>query len=184
MSTRARTHFGFSVILAVLVPVFVLAQDVTRDWDKSFDFNKVKTFAIKVGTSWNNQISEKRVTDEVASALSQKGWVRTENEQDADALVVLHGATDVKKTLNTFYDGWGGWGYGGYGGMTMGSGTTTVSEYKVGTLVTDIFDVKSKNLIFRGTASDEISGDPQKNEKKITKATEKLFKDFPPKPKK
>jgi hypothetical protein len=172
---RARTRFSFSVVLAVLFPAMLLAQDVTRDWDKAFDFSKLKTFAIKIGTSWNNQLSEKRVVDDVASALTAKGWVRTENEDQADATVVLHGATQVKHTLNTFYDGWGGWGYGG-----MSSGTTTVTDYKVGTLVVDIFETKSKNLVFRGTASDEISDNPDKNVKKITKATDKLFKDFPP----
>jgi len=181
---KLRNHLGIGIVLAALVPVALLAQDVNRDWDKAYDFSKIKTFAIKIGTGWNNQLSENRVLTDIATALTGKGWVRTANEDEANALVVLHGATDVKKTLNTFYDGWGGWGYGGYGGMTMGSGTTTVSEYKVGTLVVDIFDTPSKNLIFRGTASDEINDDPQKNVKKISKATEKLFKDFPPKPKK
>ena len=31
-------------------------------------------FAVKIGTSWNNQISEKRVTDEIAQTLTEKGW--------------------------------------------------------------------------------------------------------------
>jgi hypothetical protein len=64
--------------------------------------------------------------------------------------------------------------------MGMGSTTTTASEYVVGTLVADIFDAKSKNLVFRGTATDEISNKPEKNVKKLEKVTEKMFKDFPP----
>ena len=51
---------------------------------------------------------------------------------------------------------------------------------EVGTLVVDIFDAKSKSLIFRGTASDEISEKLEKNQKKLAKASEKMFKDFPP----
>jgi len=62
----------------------------------------------------------------------------------------------------------------------MGTATTTTSEYLVGTLVVDIFDAKSKQLMFRGTATDEISDKPEKNIKKIAKAADKLFKDFPP----
>ena len=62
----------------------------------------------------------------------------------------------------------------------MGSAQTTVQEYKVGTLVVDIFDAKSKALVFRGTASDELSDKPDKNTKKVEKATAKMFKDFPP----
>jgi hypothetical protein len=67
------------------------------------------------------------------------------------------------------------------GGMGMGgTSSTTVSEYTVGTLVVDIFNAKSKQLLFRGTASDEISDKAEKNEKKLAKASDKMFKDFPP----
>jgi hypothetical protein len=62
----------------------------------------------------------------------------------------------------------------------MGSATTTESEYVVGTLVVDIFNAKSKQLMFRGTAQDELSDKPEKNVKKLAKASDKLFKDFPP----
>ena len=44
----------------------------------------------------------------------------------------------------------------------------------------DIFDAKTKALVYRGTASDEISNKPEKNAKKLAKASDKLFKDFPP----
>jgi hypothetical protein len=77
--------------------------------------------------------------------------------------------------------GYGGYGYRGWGGMGgMGTATTTTSEYLVGTLVVDIFDAKTKGLMFRGTASDEISDKPEKNIKKVQKVADKMFKDFPP----
>jgi hypothetical protein len=158
------------------------AQDVKTDFDKSANFGAIKTFDVKIGTSWNNQISEKRVLDEFAESLSAKGWKRV--DANPDALVVLHGATEKQRTLNTFYSGMGGYGGYGYrgwgGGMGMGSATTTESEYLVGTLVVDIFDAKSKALMFRGTASDELSDKPEKNQKKLDKAANKMFKDFPP----
>ena len=156
------------------------AQDVKTDFDKDANFAAIKTFSVKIGTSWNNQISEKRVTDEIAETLTAKGWQRV--EANPDALVLLHGATEKQKSLNTFYSGgYGGYGYRGWGGMGgMGTATTTTSEYLVGTLVVDIFDAKSKALIFRGTASDEISDKPEKNVKKLDKASNKMFKDFPP----
>ena len=58
--------------------------------------------------------------------------------------------------------------------------TTTESEYTVGTLVVDIFNAKTKALVFRGTASDELSDKADKNAKKADKAANKMFKDFPP----
>ena len=157
------------------------AQDVKVDFDKAADFTKYKTFAIKLGTSWNNPLGEKRVLAEIQQGLTEKGWTATTDDAKADAIVVLHGATEKQKSLNTFYSG----GYGGYGwrggwGGGMGSSTTTVDEYTVGTLVVDIFDAKSKQLVYRGTATDELSNKPEKNAKKLAKASDKLFKDFPP----
>ena len=154
-----------------------LAQDVKTDYDKAANFGGVKTFALKIGTAWGNPIGEKRVTDEITQALTAKGWAVAE-EGKADAQVVLHGATQTKHSLNTFYSGMGGYGYRGFGGM--GTATTTDSEYVVGTLVVDIFDAKSKALLWRGTAQDELSDKPDKNVKKLAKASDKLFKDFPP----
>jgi hypothetical protein len=58
--------------------------------------------------------------------------------------------------------------------------TTTVNTVNVGSGVVDIFDAKTKKLVFRGTASDTLSDKPEKNEKKIEKSMEKMFKDFPP----
>ena len=164
-----------------LVGAGAFAQDIKVDYDKAADFTKYKTFAIKLGTSWNNPLSEKRVLAEIQQGLTEKGWTATTDDAKADAVVVLHGATEKQKSLNTFYSG----GYGGYGwrggwGGGMSSSTTTVDEYTVGTLVVDIFDAKTKALVYRGTASDEISNKPEKNAKKLAKASDKLFKDFPP----
>ena len=170
----------FAVAVALLfVSAGASAQDVKTDFDKDANFSAIKTFSVKIGTSWNNQISEKRVTDEIAETLSAKGWKQV--DANPDALVLLHGATEKQKSLNTFYSGgYGGYGYRGFGMGGMGTATTTTSEYLIGTLVVDIFDAKSKALVFRGTASDEISDKPEKNVKKLDKASNKMFKDFPP----
>jgi hypothetical protein len=150
------------------------AQDVKVDYDKAASFGAIKTFSLKIGTAWGNPLGEKRVTDEITGALIAKGWKQAPEAQ-ADAHVVLHGATETKHTLNTFYSGMGGYRWGG-----MGTASTTDSQYTVGTLVVDIFDAKGKNLIWRGIAQDEASNKPEKNIQKVAKASDKLFKDFPP----
>ena len=121
-------RFALAAALS-FVGATVFAQDVKTDFDKSADFSKYKTFAVKIGTSWNNQISEKRITDEIEQTLAEKGWTKT--DANPDALVLLHGATEKQQNLNTFYSGTGGYGayrYRGWGGMGgMGTATTTVS---------------------------------------------------------
>jgi hypothetical protein len=175
-------RIAFAVALCFMGAA-AFAQDVKVDFDSAADFAAIKTFAIKIGTTWDNPLGEKRVLDEFTEALVEKGWTVAEGDA-ADALVLLHGATEKQKTLNTFYSGMGGYGRYGYrgwgGGMGTGSATTTTSEYTVGTLVVDIFNAKSKQLVFRGTATDELSDKPEKNVKKLEKASKKMFKEFPP----
>lgn len=160
------------------------AQKVTVDFDEKADFGAIKTFAVKVVTAWGNPLGEERVQEEFEQAIAAKGW-RLVPEGEADALVLLHGATETKHSLNTFYSGggyggygWGGW--GGYGGMGMGSSTTTTSEYTVGTLVVDIYRAGDKALLWRGIATDELKAKPEKREKQLAKASDKMLKDFPP----
>lgn len=168
-------------ILATVIGcgLLLMAQDTKTDYDHSFDFSQIHTFSVKIGTSWGNQLSEQRAIDAVTKQLTAKGWT-VADQATADAQVVIHGASQTKKSLDTFYSGgWGGYGWGGVGGVP-GNSTTTVHEYQVGTMVVDIFSAKDKKLVFRGAAQDELSDKAEKNTKKIEKSAEKMFKKFPP----
>jgi hypothetical protein len=162
-----------------------LALTTSTDFDQSYNFSQVKTFWVKIGTSWGNPLSEPRVVAAVEQAIAAKGWTKAADEASADAEVILHGSTKQQQSLDTFYTGMGGgWGYGGWGGMGMGTATTTSYTYTEGTLLIDIFDAKSKELIFRATATDTLSNKTEKNQKTLTKALNKIFYDFPPAPEK
>jgi hypothetical protein len=45
----------------------------------------------------------------------------------------------------------------------------------------DLFDARTKQVIWRGEATESLSEKPDKDVKKLNKAVEKLFRDFPPK---
>ncbi len=162
----------------LMLPALAAAQDVKIDFDKAYNFSTVKTYAIKIGTPWGNNLSERRVLTEIDQEIASKGWKKVDEGQ-ANIHVVLHGATQTKRTANTFYSG----GMGGYGyryGGGMGSSSTVVNEYTVGMLVVDMFEAKGKNLVFRGTAEDEISDNAERNASRLEKASTKMFKEFPP----
>lgn len=172
-----RRLLAVAFVVMALAPALVVAQEkVTTEFDKTYDFSQIKTFAVQVATSWNDPLSEQRVVGEVTAALTSKGWTAVDASK-ANAMVLLHGATQEKKQLNTFYGGAGPWGWRG-----MGVGEVTESDYTVGTLVVDIFDATSKKLLFRGTASDELSPNSGTNDKHVEKATNKMFYNFPPAP--
>ena len=58
--------------------------------------------------------------------------------------------------------------------------TTTIDRVPVGTLIVDMYDTNSKQLIWRGEAQDQMSDKPEKDTKKLEKAVDKMFEKFPP----
>jgi hypothetical protein len=154
------------------------AQQVKTDYDRGANFGQYKTY------SWAQVKSKEaldvdRIKTAVNAALAAKGW--TQVDSGGDVSIVAMEITRNQQTLNTFYDGFGGgWGWRRFGGGGFGEATTTTETYKVGTLVVDLFDAKTKQLIWRGTSSGTLSNNSDKNIKNLDKGVEKLFKQFPP----
>jgi Domain of unknown function (DUF4136) len=63
-------------------------------------------------------------------------------------------------------------------------GIGEVQPILVGTLVVDISDARTGTIVWRSLASSDIrpTDKPESRDKKIAKATEKMFKNYPPKP--
>ena len=170
---------------ALLLVSSLSAQTVKTDYDHSADFSLFKTYSW-LGVKTSNSLWDQRLKNDVNSALAAKGL--TEVPSGGDLAIVAIKTTQDQQTLNTFYDGLGGgWGFrrfggGGFGGF--GEATTTTDTYKVGTVVVDIFNAKSKALLWRGSASGDLSNNSNKNIANLEKDTEKLFAHYPPRPSK
>lgn len=100
-------------------------------------------------------------------------------DDSADVGITANGATRQARTVERFYSGYPGWGWRWGGGPGMVS--TRVETYPVGTLVVDLFDAHSHQIVWRSAARQVLSDKPEKNTKKLNKAVTKMFKDFPPK---
>ena len=172
-----RTIFA-SVGIALLFATASFAQQVKTDYDRTTDFSHYKTYSWeKVQTQ--DPLWVGRIKEAVNAALAAKGL--TPVESGGDIAVVAMEMTKNQRTLNTFYDGFGGgWRWGG----GFGDATTTVDNYKVGTLVVDLFDANAKKVIWRGSASDTLSDKSDKNIKNLDKGVQKMFDHFPPNDKK
>ena len=154
------------------------AQQVKTDYDRGANFGQYKTYSwAQVKTK--EALDVDRIKTAVNAALAAKGWTRVDS--GGDVSIVAMEITRNQQTLNTFYDGFGGgWGWRRFGGGGFGEATTTTETYKVGTLVVDLFDAKTKQLLWRGTSSDTLSNNSDKNIKNLDKGVEKMFKNFPP----
>src|ERR1700726_1790112 len=163
-----------SVGIALLAASAAFAQQVKTDYDRSANFSQYKTYSWeKVQTQ--DQLWVDRIKQAVNTALAAKGL--TPVESGGDIAIVAIEMTKNQQTLNTFYDGFGGgWRWGG----GFGNATTTVDNYKVGTLVVDLFDANTKQIIWRGSSSDTLSDKSDKNIKNLDKGVQKMFDHYPP----
>jgi hypothetical protein len=144
------------------------------DYNRSVALSDYHTYFFLNGNSSGNPLLDQRVREDVEAALASKGWI-TVPQGEGRAAVVVHAATETKHSYETFYDGWGGWQW-----RPGGAGATFVQDYKVGTVVVDIFDADTKKAIWRGSASDALSGNPNDNSKATEGAVTKMFSTFPP----
>ena len=154
-----------------------MAQQVKTDYDRSANFTHYKTYSWE-HVKTKDQLFVDRIKSAVNAALAARGW--TQVESGGDISIVAVQMTNNQETLNTFYSGFGGgWGWRRFGGGGMGEATTTTETYTVGTLVVDIFDSKTKKLLWRGSSSNTLSNNSDKNIKNLDKGVEKMFRQFP-----
>jgi hypothetical protein len=175
------------VVFALMGMMFLFAgkssgQQVKTDYDRSANFGQYKSYSWEQVKTQDPLLVD-RIKNSVDAALAAKGW--TQVDSGGDVSIVAIEITRNRQTLNTFYDGFGGgWGWRRFGGGGFGEATTTTQTYKVGTLVVDLFDTHTKKLVWRGTSSDTLSNNSNKNIQNLDKGVEKMFKQFPPGPSK
>ena len=155
----------------------VYGQDIQYDYDRGANFAAYKTYQwveIKSGIV-PDQLMDQNIKRAIDEQLALKGLTRV--EKDADLYIGYQAAVTEEKSLTV-------WGTGPrwVGGMAQAQ-TSTIP---VGKLVIDMYDPARKQLVWRGGATKTLDTkrDPDKNYRNLQKAMAKLFKYYPPKPKK
>jgi len=171
MKTRLLAMGAF--LLMIAAPA--LAQQTYADYNHSTDFTQFHTYAWGQGPN-PNQIANSFLAQQAQSAvnaqLQAKGLTLVQESQNPDLVVIGSGGLKQQTTYNAWSTG--GWRFGG--------GTTTVTPETnvIGTLVIDIYSAKDKALVWRGMASNTLNmSNSSKNNQIVTKAVQKLFKQYP-----
>jgi Domain of unknown function (DUF4136) len=104
-----------------------------------------------------------------------------ETMADPDFLVTYYPVVKNRKVRTTVRSGWG-WGYRPfYGGA--GVATSSVRNYKEGSIVIEIVDFKTNQMIWQGAAEGALAGlnNPEDANEVVTKAVRDILAKFPPK---
>jgi hypothetical protein len=171
---------GLALATVLAAATLASAQDVTYNAMPGTDFTKYKSYKWVAITDRTHpdQIVDQQIKQALDAELAKKGFAKTDGDT-ADMFVGYQVSVNQEKQWNA-YGGGMGWRMGG------GMGTATSSTINVGTLGFDVYDSKAKALIWRGAATKTLDEkpSPDKREKNLDKAVDKLLKDFPPQVKK
>jgi hypothetical protein len=171
--------------LTAALPILLLtacsSYNVTYDYDVTASYGRYKTFdyyTSKKGTGGTTTLMDKRVRAAVEKELQTKGFAM-ETKADPDFLVTYYPIVQNRKVRTNVRVGTG-WGYRPfYGGVS----TSQVRHYKEGTIVIEIVDFKTNQLIWQGAAAGALSGlnTPEDADEVVPKAVRDILTKFPPK---
>jgi hypothetical protein len=182
-------HILFTIGLFLFFSASSYAQKVKVDFDKTVDFSKYKTYQF---LGWQddidqvaNEFDQKRLRDAFREEMDIRKLEKVEN--NPDMVISMYLVIDQKTSITGYTNYYGGAGAGyrrGGWGWGAGHSTTNYSEndYLEGTMVVDVYDTGSKNLIWQATGVGTVTEKPEKREKSIPKTVSKMMKKFPIKP--
>jgi len=138
------------------------------------DFSKYHTYKwIDIPENVHpNQIVSQEIKQAIDDQLTEKGLTKTNGEK-ADLNVGYQCSFDRERQWNAYNTGGFRWG----GGMA----TATSSTISIGTLVLDMYDPGSKQLVWTGKATKTVNPNDsqEKRQNNLNKAMQKLMKNFP-----
>ncbi|MGE0404775.1 MAG: DUF4136 domain-containing protein [Candidatus Korobacteraceae bacterium] len=160
------------VVIAFLIAGVVAADDRQVDFDEQMDFAKFTTFSVGQGRITSNKpelsgsIVRERIEAAIRRELSAKGLREVPGQSD---LVVMYGLGAANKAdVQTWV------------GPRGRRRATSVNRFTEGTLVIDLRQRSSRELVWRGIYRDDEK-DAGRIARKLDEDVKKLFEKYPPK---
>ena len=160
---KAIRVIGVLGILLGLLVVSAAAQTVQSDFDRTFRFSNLKTFSFAVQKRADT-LNDGRIRTGLETQLRANGF---RSEVETPDFVIAYYVTSKNRLNVQDYS---------LGPRLWGNRDIRVNQYAEGTLMVDFIDVKTNQVIWRGRATGAL--ELKDVDKKITKSTEKLVKQF------
>lgn len=166
----------FVAMSLILIAIVAYGMTVKTDWDTSYDFSKLKTFAFAKQhrgpddpLSTNTLVND-RIRKALESQLEEHGYQY--QPSNPDFLIAYTVSSKERMQIEDFSYGFPGrwrWGFGP---------DIWTRYYTEGSAVFDFIDPSTKKLIWRGMVTDTVQTGPKDSEKQIDKGAEELVKHF------
>jgi hypothetical protein len=182
--------FGLAIFffITLMTATTVRAQDVAVDFDKGTDFSRFKTYSWTSGVPAKNPLIDQKIKATIEEHLAMRGLRRVEQGGDVGVLYIAAVDKDVQVSTSR-WDETGDWMRQAQYGINVSG---QMWDVEIGVLAVCFSDASGKKLLWRGTsrtmldkrsknkrAMEAMEEDARKVEKRIKKAVEKMFKQYP-----
>ena len=106
---------------------------------------------------------------DIEAAMQQKGFQKVRESQNPDQILIANGGEREQTSYNP-------WSMRGIGG---GMGGISPQQNVEPTMVVSLYNVKQKELVWRGIAQDTLNNNGNKSQKAVQNAVNKMFKQWP-----
>ena len=179
---RSRSILGIGLLAGCCVLALACASyGVRTDYDLETDFSEFESYR------WlepppardprlENDLIRKRIRRAVDDELAAKGLTPRE-AGEPDLFVTYHAIIERKVDIETTHYGYG---YRRYGSRYS---EVYAREYEVGTLIIDLVDADSRELVWRGSGQAQLNQDvsPERREQRVRAVVAAILADYPPK---
>jgi hypothetical protein len=155
--------------MATLITFLLLAAAAATsvEYDSQVDFSRYETWTWhRAVTPAANPVADKRIRETIENGLAARGIRRV--DRDGTLLVVYHASKTFEIDLAPIKS-------------AVGS-TAPIRYVEKGSLVVDMLDAASGNVVWRGHAGGVLKFGPSEIAEQVKTAVEKLLENFPPSP--
>ena len=182
----------FARLLALFLIALIISAcsgiPVSQDFERGFDFSGLETFAWEAneenqwGIAGSNQIVDRRIRSAIENTLVARQYSQVD-AASADFLV-LYNVVVEQRISNSNVSGGVAVGRstrGRHGSISLSTGSQ-IRTYERGTLLIDVIDVASDQLVWRGVSSQALPdlSDPQRQTEHINATVAAILAQFPP----
>ena len=167
---------SFLVLSLMLTGGMAFGMNVKTDYDRSFDFGKLRTFTFREqrrldgNVLQRNTLVDNRIREALKSDLESRGF-RYQPDGRADFVIAYYARERERAEVEPI-------GYGMPYRWRWGWGPTVWTHYYTqGSVVVDFIEPGSNQLIWRGRVTDTVNGLDQ-SDKQIDKGARELVKHF------
>jgi len=144
-------------MLAVWLLAGCSSLQVQNDYDPSYDFGKIHTFAVLYAKEADAALSlaQQRIAKAIEHEMWRKGY-RKASRQQADLLMLFHLNVTRKRQVVTDYERVGLYPYRAWYGPTIVIPVTREVQWDESRLIVDAIDPNGNRVVWRGLAVDRL----------------------------